>query len=79
MMAPILEDLKSRLGDRVRIIKVDVDRNPAVSTSYQIQGVPTLILFQNGNVKWRQSGVMQAHQLEQIISSRIQQPASEPS
>lgn len=79
MMAPILEQLKSRVGDRVRIIKVDVDKNPMVSASYQIQGVPTLILFQNGNVKWRQSGVMQAHQLEQIINSRIQQPASQPS
>ncbi len=72
MMKPILDDLKNRLGDSAIIIKVDVDRNPAASQAYQIQGVPTLILFKNGNILWRQSGVVQASQLEQIIKQKME-------
>jgi thioredoxin 1 len=67
MMAPELQELKSRVGERATIIKVDVDNNPAVSGMYQIRGVPTLILFKNGEVKWRQSGVVRAGELEKII------------
>jgi thioredoxin 1 len=66
-MKPILEDLKKRLGDKASILKVDVDRNPQAAQSYQIQGVPTLILFRNGKVLWRKSGVVQSRELEQII------------
>ena len=67
MMAPILKELKDSMKDAVTIIKIDVDRNPKVAAAYQIQGVPTLVIFQQGKVKWRQSGVMPARQLEQII------------
>ena len=69
MMAPILTDLKSRLKDEVTILKVDVDKNPVVASNFQVQGVPTLILFKNGQVKWRQSGVVNAAQLQQVINS----------
>jgi len=68
MMKPILEEVKSRFGENIRIIKVDVDRNSAVAGKFQVQGVPTLILFKKGEVKWRQSGVVMANQLEQVIN-----------
>ncbi|HEY1007537.1 MAG TPA: thioredoxin [Sphingobacteriaceae bacterium] len=69
MMAPILDQLKQMMGEKVTILKVDVDKNPQVARSYNIQGVPTLILFKNGTTRWRQSGVMQAAQLRQVIES----------
>lgn len=67
MMKPILHDLHQKMGDKVRILKIDVDRNPAVAGSYRVSGVPTLILFQNGNILWRQAGVVPANQLEKVI------------
>lgn len=71
MMAPILDQLKGMVGDKVTILKVDVDKNPSVSRVYQIQSVPTLILFKKGQIKWRQSGVIQANQLKTIIDDVI--------
>ena len=58
MMAPILKDVKKEVGDAVTIIKVDVDKSPQAAQEYQVQGVPTLILFKNGKLLWRQSGVV---------------------
>jgi len=68
MMAPILKEVASKIGDKGRILKVDVDKNPAVSAQYGVQAVPTLILFKKGEIKWRQSGVVQANQLVSLIS-----------
>jgi thioredoxin len=67
MMKPILDDLKSQIGSKALIIKLDVDKNPQAASAYNIQSVPTLILFKNGKIVWRQSGVMQANALRQVI------------
>lgn len=64
MMPPILKDLKHMIGDNATILKLDIDRNPTVAAAYQIQSVPTLILFKGGEIKWRKSGVMSAQELK---------------
>ena len=69
MLAPILKDVKSELGDGVKIVKIDVDKNQELASKYQVRGVPTMILFKNGQQKWRQSGVLQKLQLIDIIKN----------
>ena len=71
MMKPILKDLKNQMGDDITIITVDVDRNQAVATQYNIRSVPTLMIFKNGESLWRQSGVLQAGQLQSILKQYL--------
>ena len=69
MMKPILEEVKGSLGDKVRILKVDVDKNSKAATQYQITGVPTFVLFKHGKAVWRQSGLIPPSALKQVIES----------
>lgn len=71
MMHPILEQLKDDLGDSIRIIKIDVDKNEAVSMQYRIQSVPTFMLFKSGEVLWRQSGTIRLNDLKSLISQYL--------
>ena len=66
-MVPILEQVASLVNDKAKIIKIDVDKNPAAASAYRVQGVPTLVLFKEGKILWRQSGVVQANELERLI------------
>lgn len=67
-MHPVLEQLKQELGDSIRIVKLDVDKNDALAAAYRIQSVPTLMLFRSGQVVWRQSGAMRLNDLKAIIN-----------
>ncbi len=67
MMHPVLEQLKEEMGDRLRIIKVDVDKNQGAAASYRVQSVPTLMLFRKGEMLWRQSGAMRINDLKGVI------------
>lgn len=69
MMAPILSDFKSKVGDGVRIIKIDVDKNPVIASNYQVNSVPTLMLFKGGQLLWRQAGVVNASQLMTVVNN----------
>lgn len=71
MMAPHLKQAKDALGDAATIIKVDIDKNPQVAEHYGIQGVPTLIIFKGGEVKWRQSGVVPAQTIVQTVKQFV--------
>ena len=68
LMKPILEELRERMGDTIRIIKVDIDQSPAAAGSYNITSVPTLMLFQKGHILWRQPGIVPAISLQKIIN-----------
>jgi thioredoxin 1 len=66
-MAPILSDVASKLAGKVKIIKVDIDRNPKAAAAYSVMAVPTLVLFRKGRMEWKQSGVVPARELEQVL------------
>lgn len=69
MMHPVLEQLKEKMGDRIRILKIDVDNNETLCAQYSVQSVPTLMLFRKGEMLWRQSGAMPLASLMQIVES----------
>jgi thioredoxin 1 len=71
MLAPVLKDVKGRIGDAARIVKIDIDANEQIAQFYKVQSVPTLILFKNGEIKWRQSGLMTAQQLETVLREHV--------
>ena len=71
MMKPVLEDLKRKLGDKIVILKVDDDKNESMAAAYRIQSVPTLMLWKNGQIAWRQSGALPLHELDQILSAYL--------
>jgi thioredoxin 1 len=71
MMQPILEDTSRQLEGKVKILKVDVDKNQLAASKFQVRGVPTLILFKKGKILWRESGVVPAHQLIKTIESSV--------
>ncbi len=71
MMTPILKQVKQNLKDQIKIIKIDIDKNPAVAQKYAVRSVPTMILFKQGKAVWRQSGVLQSNQIITIINTHI--------
>lgn len=66
---PILEELASAIGDEARIIKIDIDRNQAIAAQYGVRSVPTLMIFKNGEMKWKEAGVKEKEQLIQLLRS----------
>jgi thioredoxin 1 len=71
IQSPVLKELSAELGDRVRVIKVDVDQNPGLASQYQVQSVPTLMVFKNGRPVWRQSGVTGKSDLHHVLMQYI--------
>jgi thioredoxin 1 len=69
-LGPILKDVKETLGDQISIIKIDVDKNQTLASQYNVRGVPTMILFKNGNQVWRQSGVLSKNDIVKIIQEQ---------
>ncbi len=69
VLAPILKEVKDELGENIKIIKIDVDKNQPLASKYQVRGVPTMILFKNGKQLWRQSGVLQKRDIISVINS----------
>ncbi len=70
-MSPILDQLKEKMGDKVRVLKIDVDKNQEVAAKFKVRGVPTFVLFQSGEILWRQSGGMDLNTLEQKITASV--------
>ena len=70
-LAPILVDVKEDLGEAVRVIKIDVDKNQEIAAHFQVKGVPTMLLFQNGKMLWRQSGVVSKNEIVNIVKQKM--------
>ena len=71
MIKPVIEELKKKMGNKIIILKIDIDKNISLSSEYRIQSVPTLVLWKQGEIIWRQSGALSLNELEQILSSYI--------
>jgi thioredoxin 1 len=71
MMTPILKQVKQNFKDQIKIIKIDIDKNPVVAQKYAVRSVPTMILFKQGKAVWRQSGVLQANQIITTINTHL--------
>jgi thioredoxin 1 len=71
VMTPVLVKVVSQLDNKAKIIKVDVDKNPAVAHKYNVQGIPTYIIFKKGQIRWRQSGVLPEQMIVQVLKSFI--------
>jgi len=70
-MAPALQELSSRMGEKVKIIKVDIDKNQNAAMAYQVQAVPTIVLFHKGKIKYRQAGAMSLGEMEKMIQANV--------
>ncbi|MBZ0327972.1 MAG: thioredoxin [Altibacter sp.] len=68
-LAPILKQVKDEMGDSVKIVKIDVDKNPSIASRFQVQGVPTMLIFKQGKQLWRQSGVLPKNEIISAIRS----------
>jgi len=71
MQSPILKEVAAELGERVRVIKIDVDNNSQIASRYSVQSVPTIIIFKNGRAVWRQSGVVSKNQLKSVLIQNV--------
>ena len=67
MIKPVLEELKKKMGNKIIILKIDIDKNISLSSEYRIQSVPTLVLWKQGEIIWRQSGALSLNELEQVL------------
>ncbi|MEZ4970621.1 MAG: thioredoxin [Flavobacteriaceae bacterium] len=71
MLAPILKQVKEEMGNGLKVIKIDVDKNQSLASTYQVKGVPTMLLFKNGKQVWRQSGVLQKNDILKVVQQYI--------
>jgi thioredoxin 1 len=71
MLAPILKQVKEEMGDNIKIVKIDVDKNQPLANKYQVRGVPTMLLFKDGKQVWRQSGVLQKNDIVGVVKSYV--------
>ena len=69
MMSPILQEIKHEMGDDIKILKINVDKNQTIAQKYRIQSIPALFIFRKGEIKWKNRGVTPAHQIKQVLMS----------